>query len=269
MEKELVPPEIRRSKDGRPYIIQPDEDGKERLYSRVSTFAKALSDGAGLAAWKMRMAYTGLSMFPQLLGASERMDIDLRLSEAMDLAGSNDAADLGTALHGLTEIIDFTDDPLDRERWDLQPIVWDALDRYVEVTKHLKPLAAEEFVVHDAYKVAGSFDRVWELPDGRRVIGDLKTGSLRMLEHAIQLHCYASAQRYDIESGARSPLDVDQDLGLIVWVPRDREMGDARLIGVDLQAGREMALLAQSVRASRSRKFEIGISDITDGKRSE
>lgn len=128
------------------------------------------------------------------------------------------------------------------------------------MTKHLKPVDGEGFVVNDTYRVAGSFDRIWELPDGRRVIGDLKTGSLRMLEHAIQLHCYASAERYDVKTGQRSPLDVDQDLGIVVWVPRDRQMGDARLVGVDLSAGRELALLAQSVRASRSRKVEVGLS---------
>lgn len=268
-DQDIIPPKVRRSKDKRPYIYDPVK-GKEVLYSRVSTFAKALSDGAGLAAWKMRMAYTGLSQYPQLLGASERSDIDLRLSEAMDLAGANDAANMGTALHGLTEFIDMESGPLSPDDWSLSPVVWDALDRYVEVTKDLEPLECEQFVVNDEFRVAGTFDRAYRLPDGRVVIGDIKTGGmLRMQEHAVQLFLYASAQRYDVKTGARHPLEVDQELGLIVWVPADPAAGDARLVGVDLNAGRELALLAQRVRASRTQKVEADVSIITEGKRSE
>jgi len=252
--------QIRRSKDGRPYIKQ--DIGKEVLYSRVSTFAKALSDGAGLAAWKMRMAYLGLQDRPDLMGFTDRQGIDAALAAAMDHAGANDAADLGTALHALADVFDFSEGGLSRDAWDLAPHVWDAMDRYVEVTKGLTMLAGEQFVVIDAMKVAGSFDRLIALPDGRIVIGDLKTGTLRMQEHAIQLACYARGLRYDVETGARSLIheNIDTSVGVVIHVPRDPSIGETRLVGVDLEAGWEMALLAQRVRATRSRKVEISIT---------
>lgn len=254
---------VRRSKDGRPYIRQPDSD-KELLYTRASTYAKALSDGGGLCAWKQRMAYIGLSAEPRLLGETDRVGIDGRIAEAMELAGANDAARLGTALHGLTEIMDGTGEPLVREHWNLSPSVWDALDRYVEVTKSLEMLSMEQFVVLDSLKVAGSYDRIVRLPDGRKVVADLKTGStLRMQEHAIQLALYAHGSPYDPETGVRTPQDMDgldTSIGLIIHVPADPSVAETRLIGVDLVAGWEMVLLADEVRKSRSRKVGVEIT---------
>lgn len=252
---------IRRARDGRPYIKDP-VTGKEILHSRISTFAKALADGAGLCAWKGRMAYLGLSQAPGLLGQEEREAIDQKIAIAMDIAGANDAAKLGTGLHGLTEIMDNTDKPLDPAHWDLPPQVWTMLDQYVEVTKDLKMVAAEGFVVVDRFKVAGSYDRVAQLPDGRRVILDLKTGALRLQEHAIQLAMYANGLHYDPVTGQRfqGPLwGLDKTLGLIAHVPADPKNGEPSLVGVDLTAGLEMALLAEQVRKARSRKVVVNV----------
>lgn len=241
---------LKRSKDGRPYITDPST-GRKVLYTRASTFARTLSDGAALEAWKLRMAYQGLTQEPVLLGAADREVIDMRIATAMDLAGANEGANWGTTLHDLTDIVD--------RGGSLSGIVipgdlLDGLDRYVEVTKRFAPVEIERFVVNDLWHCAGTFDRIFRLPDGRLVMADLKTGgSIRMLEHGIQLAAYAKAWFYDVQSETRTlPVDVDPHLGLVVHVPKDRTWGDPELIWVDMQEAVRMADLARTVRSARS-----------------
>jgi hypothetical protein len=271
---------IKRTADGRPYIIPPD-GGKPKPYTRVSTFARALEDGASLVAWKQRMAVKGAVEHPDLIPAGidwtqPRFAAPV-ISTLMDAAGANDAAYYGTALHSLSEIFDFTDEDL--RQFNPSKELLAGMDAYVEATKDIQMLEGEVFVVNDEYGCAGTLDRlmlippttvvmpdgtVLYLPDGAVCIGDIKTGTLHTQENAIQMAMYAGGKRYDPVTGERTPLhpDLDTRFGIIIHVPRIPKPGviPASLVGIDLTAGVALADLALEVRKSRSTKVVIGMN---------
>ena len=271
---------IKRTADGRPYIIPP-EGGKPRPYTRVSTFARALEDGASLVAWKQRMAVKGAVEHPELIPGGvdwtqPRFAAPV-ICTLMDAAGANDAAYYGTALHSLSEIFDFTDEDL--RQFNPSDQLLAGMDAYVEATKDIQMLEGEVFVVNDEYGCAVTLDRlmlippttitmpdgqVLYLPDGAVCIGDIKTGTLHTQENAIQMAMYAGGKRYDPITGERTPLHPDLDLrfGIIIHVPRIPKPGviPASLVGIDLTAGVALADLALEVRKSRSTKVVIGMN---------
>jgi hypothetical protein len=256
---------IARTHDGRPLIIPP-EGGKPKPYTRSSTFCRALEDGAALVAWKERMLLKGALEHPDLIPPNLN-PMDYRgpagavIEELKAAAGANDAANFGTACHAIADDADFRPemDPVVEYNLD-QPFI-DWLARYREVTANITPLAAEIFVVCDEFKTAGTFDRIVELPDGRAVVADIKTGTLRIQEHTIQLTQYALGQQYNEQDGTRVPLterfpNLDTSLGIVIHVPAEKKgvIEPARLVPVDLEEGYRLSLLAQEVRQSRSRK---------------
>lgn len=275
-------PSIKRTADGRPYIIPPG-GGAPKPYTRVSTFARALEDGARLVAWKERMLLKGVIENPHLIPA-DLNTLDYRgpagqvIEALMDAAGANDGAYYGTALHSLSEIFDFTDQDL--RQFNPSAELLAGMDAYVEATKDLEMLEGEVFVVNDQYGCAGTLDRLvrfndpvrFTMPDGETirleagavVIADLKTGTLHTQENSIQMGMYAGGLRYDPETGERSPLhpDLDPRVGIIIHVPRVQKPGvlPASLVGIDLTAGLALADLALQVRRSRSTKVVVGMN---------
>jgi hypothetical protein len=260
--------EIPRDRWGRPLIIPPG-GGEPVVYTRVSTMAKALDDLSNLMAWKQRKTAEGLIRRPDLLtriaGAlangdpdtdwPTKRDLNAVCREATEAAGASTGASTGTGIHALTEAIDRGEEPLfmpdaDRER----------LRVYRKLTRDYKPLASEVFVVCDALRCAGTFDRVWEneregetgagviLPAGVRV-GDLKTGKSEAdypLATAVQLAIYAHSEVYDPETGLRTPIhpQLDKTTGLLVHMPAT---GPCRIIPLDLVKGWRAAQLATEV----------------------
>jgi hypothetical protein len=254
---------IKRTADGRPFILPP-AGGKPKAYTRSSTFCRALEDGAGLTGWKQRMLLKGAIEHPDLIPA-DLDPLDYRgpagrvIEELMDAAGAHDAANFGTACHAIADDADFKPEinPVVEYNLDRQYIDW--LTRYRAVTAALKPIAGEIFVVTDEFKTAGTFDRIMELPDGRMVVADIKTGSLRLQEHTIQLTQYAQGSLYDEVTGNRQPLadrfpQLDIWMGVVIHVPAEKKgkTEPARLIPVDLNEGYRLSLLALQVRQSRS-----------------
>lgn len=271
---------IRRDWRGRPYIMLPD-GSKEVTYTRISTFAKALSDSDSLSWWRQQMlvrgvAYDSRVMRPTLNRLADAGVLDIEDEEtkkaiaetivrASDTGGANDAAQWGTTIHALTELVDFSDSMIDRDLWNLDDSIWYTLDAYVELTKDMKMLSGEQFVVNDTLRVAGSYDRTLEWK-GAPVVADLKTGSVRFPDHGIQTALYANSQHYDIEAQKRVPGPVDSastSVGLIIHLPRpglkDRKGNQVEpsLIPVDLEAGWELAGLAEQVRIARRTKLVL------------
>ena len=256
--------ELTRDRWGRP-LITPLDGGKPVGYTRVSTLAKALDDLNNLMAWKARKTAEGLVRRPDLLtlvsGAIANGDPDTdwptkkalnaAVEQAMEAAGSSKGATAGTGFHSLTEAIDRGNEPLfvsaaDRVR----------LDAYRAATAHIEWLDIECFVVNDALRAAGTFDRLGRLPDGRVVVADLKSGKSEAdypLSTAAQLATYANGHRYDPETGARSPLhdDLDASAGLLIHLPPS---GGCTLYELDLTRGWQAAQLAAQVRDARSWK---------------
>ena len=94
---------------GRYLVTTPD--GKQRGYTRVTTIAKSCSEEGALKQWANRMVVTGLINRSDLLAqASTKLDDKSAMNkiceEAIVAGGGSSRANLGTALHALTEQID-------------------------------------------------------------------------------------------------------------------------------------------------------------------
>jgi len=257
-----VSAEIPRDRWGRPLIIPPG-GGKPIGYTRVSTMAKTVDDTSNLTAWKQRLTAIGIATNPHLATrvagvvnahadpiSDGKRDLNAIVSEACEAAGGSKAASTGTALHEMTQVLDSGDDlKFVPEQWRRH------LDAYMAATDGLDVLGVEEFVVIDELTAAGSLDRLYRLPDGRVVVGDLKTGKDEPrypLGATTQIAMYAHGCRYDPTTGERAPLhpDLDVTTGLLVHLPAAR---DARcdLYLLDLTAGWEVAQVAARVHAAR------------------
>lgn len=243
---------VPRDRWGRPMIV-PADGGKPTAYTRVSTLAKVLDDKTALTRWKQRQTAVGMAMRPDLVGkaASKRDDkkiLDEVVEEAMTVAGSGVAANLGTTLHALTEHIDAGTMP-DHVPGELIP----DLDAYETAMRGITILASEMFVVTDEIACAGSFDRLVALPDGRIVVADIKTGQHEPdYPHAAatQIAVYAHGQPYH-HPGERRPLlrdaGVDLTTGLLIHLPVGQARCDLYLL--DLTEGWAAALTATWTRA--------------------
>ncbi len=254
-------PEPKRDRYGR-YLIPDPETGKERGWTRATTFAKSLSDTFGLTKWELRMAALGLAKRSDLLAQvatvvdpddrdAKRM-LDGIVEQAKEAAGSTARRNLGTALHAMTE-------HLDAGRTFVVPAAHAAdLAAYQAATTglHVDPAHIERIVTVGRYGVAGTFDRLVTLPDGRLVVADLKTGGslAGRAEWAIQLALYANANTlWDQVAGVHEAMpEVDKTQALVIWLPA----GEARceLHMVDIAAGWAMAESCETVRNWRKRR---------------
>lgn len=260
------------------YKIADPVSGKEKGYTRVTTIAKTMDDQGSLADWKTRMAITGLVKRPDLLAqASTNLDDRSRLNrlaeDAIEAAGAYGRANLGTALHAITEQLDLGLNP------DVLVNLRADIDAYLngvagaDITMHREYI--EVLLINDEYEYAGTADRIVTLPDGRMVIFDLKTGTDLSYSYgniAVQLAAYANAEWvYDWKTGMRSPMpDIDKTVGIICHLPA----GEARcdFYTVDLVAGYEALKMSFQVRNWRKQKGlfspyqtppNVGTRDIT------
>lgn len=273
--------EVRRSKDGRPYVYDADK-GKEVLFTRCTTFIDVLEDKSVLARWGERMALLGIrdsvelgrelmSLMPAEADDLEGVEEEKRslndiIERAKEYAGAHHSRQMGTDLHGLTEMRDRGEDLPDvgdRLLADVEAYS-DALRRY-----RLVPVEIEVFVVNDALRAAGTFDRVFQwYRDGwdaepLHVIGDLKTGRVDYGQGklAMQLALYANSKRYDpTDPPWRGELEVSTETGLVVHLPAGR--AECKVYRADLDLGYEGLLLAQQVRAWRSRTRNGVLDDL-------
>jgi hypothetical protein len=243
--------DIPRDRWGRP-LITPTDGGKPVPYTRVSTLSKELGSKEGLTKWLQRQVVVGMSLRPDLvdMAAACRGD-DKKLDEvvktAMVAAESEKAANIGTALHALSERVDEgvpLEEIPEHHRADMTA--------YKNATAGLTVLAKEMFVVTDEVQAAGTFDRLVRLPDGRTMVADLKTGKW---EHkyphatATQIAIYSHGHLYHPDKGrmGRLPdLGVETDTGVLIHMPAGT--GECRLYLLDLTIGWALATAAVAVR---------------------
>lgn len=271
---------IRRTKDGRPYVYDL-EKGRERPFTRVTTFIDCIEDKTALAKWGERMVLLGVKRSAEVgsrvMQAPEvptvstwptHEEVQARnqalqgqkewlqacANDAKEAAGWKQAADLGTQLHLLTE---YADQGRDLPS-DTSPVMREDVDAYLQALERhgLTPMEEEVFVVNDEVGAAGTFDRLfrWERPDGQvwNVIGDLKTGRIDYGHGklAMQLALYANSSRYDpTRPEWREALPVSRNVGLIIHLPVGS--AECRVHVVDLQAGWRGVQLAKAVREYR------------------
>lgn len=250
------------------YLIpNPDDPGKIVAWTRATNLAKVLAETEALQRWGERMVVQGLVSQDDLLERArktsfeDRRGLDRIARAAKDAAGAWTRANQGTSLHKLTERVD---------RGEISPEdvgpPWGGIVRaYANAlsTAGIKilPEYIERSVIIKQFKVAGTFDRVVEMPNGELWIGDIKSG--RTLDYswgeiAIQLALYAHADViYDFAQERFLPMpEVSQTQALIMYIPV--EATGCTLYRVNIAHGWEAALLAEKVK--NWRKFK-GLSE--------
>lgn len=258
--RELKPkPEPPRDRWSR-YLI-PEEDGKREPYTRATTVAKGMADTFGLEQWQQGQIANGMGRKPALVKLArshpiydEAKSVYKEIIEAaFEASDGADGRRAGTALHKQTERLDLGLITLDT---DLDP---DDLARLTEYQmclmdngitielEHIEEILLFRGLRHTdgqakaGWRIAGTADRIARLPDGRRVIADLKTGKnvdQGALEFAVQLAIYANhTDTYDAETdtvGER--IEVDRSTGLIIHLPSQGEV-KCELHTIDLNVG--------------------------------
>jgi hypothetical protein len=248
-----IPKPIQRDQWGRPLITPPD-GGKAVAYTRATTVAGAIDDLNGLINWKISTALRGAVERPDLiLGVAAHHDDKKRMKqlveECLEAGGASTKANMGTAIHSLTERLD-RGQPLgtvpEQFRADIAA--------YTDATTGLEPVEIEQMCVVDDLKIAGTPDLLVRCADGVLRIADKKTGSIDYPHKmAAQLAIYAHASKYNPETGQRSSWgDVDQEKAIIIHLPVGE--GRCELHYIDIAAGWEAVQLAMQVRQWRSRK---------------
>ena len=256
------------------YKISDPATGKERGYTRVTTIAKVLDDSSSLADWKTRMAITGIVQRADLLAqASTSLDDRSKLNkianDAIEAAGAYSRANLGTALHSITQQLDL----------GMKPQILQGLQADIET--YVASIAAWDFgmrkewievlLINDEYEYAGTADRIVTTRDNRICIFDLKTGtdlSYSFGSIAVQLAMYAHADWiYDWKTGERTPLPEGLDMkeGIICHLPAGE--ATCKFYTVDLGAGWEAAKMSFATRDWRKRKDLFKPYQFSDEKR--
>lgn len=255
------------------YRLTHPETKKVSTFSRATTIAKSVRPGAdeGLGDWKDRMMLFGLAQNPDLM---EGLEADLigtedewKLSRAARkiaedsriAAGSADGREFGTALHAWTEAIDhgnktFADVP-DQMRQHVASYIAALVQAQVEVI----PEYVERIVYCPITDTVGTVDRIYRLPDGRLVIGDIKTSSnidYAWAEIVAQLAQYANASHMLSTDGRTwEPMPkVDPSIGVIASIPhtpKDRGI-HCDMYPVNLAKGKYLIELAMAVRAANT-----------------
>lgn len=268
----LETPQVRKPDPARPeakrgrYTLPNPENGKSKSWQRVTNFVKMTDDTYHLELWKNRNVAKGIAILvdtgritlAQLAKLDVKADRD-RLNKiteaAQDAAEAYKNADEGTALHTSTELADYAGGDLNRVPVHHRRKVRMYLDALAANGLTQVPDMIERVTVCNRYGVAGKFDRVWQLGDGSKVIGDLKTGDaleLSLPSIAAQLECYERGiNEHGIFNGRNydTDLKVRTDFGIVVHLPSTRD--EVSVLKVSLEQGREINDANLTVQAAR------------------
>jgi len=257
-------PDFRRA-NGAPMIMV---DGKNKRLSRPSSWGKILDDENALVNWKIDRACEGVAKDPALQARYSAVKPDDRaafkeLREVAINAGRGDqAADIGTALHAMSER---WEDPAD----DFQPPEQYAsrLQQYSETLEEFGLVSEmiEYQVVSLKWEAAGTADRLYRnikpvmTPDGvihpvgTLFVGDLKTGKkldFSLPGYCVQMAIYADGTLYDVVNDEFLPTpEINRDWGLLVHLPAEGD--ECKLIWCDMGVGEHGAGLVKQVKEWR------------------
>lgn len=249
--------EIKRDRWGRPMIPDPTT-GKVIAWTRATTLAGTISDRWALEKWAQRNIVKGFALREDLVlrasaAGDDRDALDKVAQAASEAANSSSAADIGTALHSITEKLDGGEDVDVPSRF--KPDVDAYQKAMAESGLRVMKGWIERFVVVPEVKAAGTPDRLLEPAEiGLPMIGDLKTGAnavkFGMVEIAAQMAIYAHASHWWDGEKLHPMPKVDQALGVVFHMPAGE--GTCTLYGVDLVTGWEIAKHCVETRRLRS-----------------
>ncbi len=257
---------------GRPYVTTDGgplkfESGRKspvnaEPYTRISTLAGALDDKGGLVDWAAAHAMLGMAKSKSLHAQvahlasayespwyvqSAKKPLKELVQKAKELGGAEDAAGLGTAFHGLCEVIDNGGNPAYIPE-DLGP--W--ISARQAALADFEPVHVEPFVVCDELKAAGSPDRyLRHKSTGIVYAADDKTGTDEPKypdKVSAQVAIASRSVLYNQQTGERTPVECDQLRGLLIHTPIRLGEPQCHLYWLDLTEGWELAQLAYRVR---------------------
>lgn len=280
---------VERDRWGRP-LLYPPEGGKPVAYTRPSTMAKWLDSQAGLIGWKASMAMLGMAKSKPIQARiaaivartesdayRENKDALKELVEsATQIAQAQGRADLGTAVHEFTELLDAG--TLD---WQYVPeALKGPIGAYQEKMRDFTTVDTEVFVAIDEpidpsgkkmIRGAGSLDRLIRHPDLGVCVADIKTGRDEPkypLGVTTQVAIYSRGRRYrDARFGGAPSFDdgvpnadgtawrkalhpeLNQHTGILIHLPLDQV--ECSLYALDLDAGWESLMLGHRVQEAR------------------
>lgn len=268
------PREFRPTYDNYGRYVLPDPTGEspvDQSFTRVTTGAKALDDTYYVERWKLRSVTRGLVKNPHLLEdvdlyASDSRDVDRDLDRTYDAAhiaaGGAEASEFGTAIHAWAEALELGQVTFEEVPEEFRPfmlVYGDQLGKWgisAAPDTNGRPLV-ERIVYNSLTGWVGTFDRIYQLADGSRCIGDVKTTkdpSFGWLAIAIQLWDYANADLMLSIDGSRwEPMpEIRKDMAIVAWIPSNAKPPKAEMISVDLEAGGIAAEAAVRVREMRA-----------------
>lgn len=273
--------DFRRDRYGRPLIGQLD-GSKPLPYTRCSSAAKAIEDRFNLEQWAQRNVAFGLAQDSSLIarvlavggnpstwGKAEKDAVKAVVADAQTAAKAHKAADIGTALHSLTE-------RADRGEAVVAGVYAPDLAAYAQVKIDggivTHPQWLECRMVCDEVRMAGTADQIVTLtqdsilrrelakrdidlrPD-EALIADKKTGGsvdFGALSFSAQLAAYANGWLYDPATDTRLPTPlINRALGLVIHLPAGEGRCDLYL--VDLVEGLKACHLSNEIRDVRRR----------------
>lgn len=247
------------------YLLPDPRDEQVKPWTRVSTFARSITDSFALAQWQQRMTAKGMALRPDLVALAATMDVsrdkaDMNklVEQAKDAAGQKIAANTGTAIHAFTEQVDGESLRIDAVPELHRPTVQAYQLQLKAAGLSVVPELIERVVCLPQLSVGGKFDRVLRESSDIHVVGDVKTGkdpSYGALEIAVQLACYAHAVNacgvWDRSKRKWVPApSVRTDYAIVMHLPAGK--GTCALKRVDLVAGWEAAKLCFDVRSKRA-----------------
>lgn len=137
-----------------------------------------------LALWKERPEEFSTTAFKQIV----------KEAKSARFIVSKEATDIGSRAHELTELYDLGREEefdIEQERKEVR----NCFNAYLDFLDEMKwtPRHVELTVYHDRLRYAGTLDRVYSTPDGKRVLLDIKTSKALYPEVDLQLAAYVIA----------------------------------------------------------------------------
>jgi hypothetical protein len=190
-------------------------------------------------------------------------ELDAVILEAQTRAGMNEAANMGTAGHSLTE---------PGCAGDVHEGLVETVKGYRELTAGLERVASEVFVANDELRAAGTFDSLYYDEINKPyvfIVGDTKTGkNYHQADFEIQLAVYAGGEVY-LGPGRRLTFEefagrpVSSQVGYLVHISVTGAP-KPRIIELDLARGRRLALRAADTRDARAELDHVGVGQRLD-----
>lgn len=264
-----------RDRYGRYMHTHPDF-GFRGSFTRATTIAKKLDSGSNLMDWRDRKLIEGLARYPELLNGLDvgKMGTtnEYKLRETMkqiaenatNAAGAADGREFGTALHAWTEAVDHGKTTYDDVPDEFKPFVASYLQALSRHGIEVVPEYVERIMYNPVVDTMGTIDRIYRLPTGELVIGDIKTSGnidFAWTSIALQMGQYANATYLLSEDGTTwEPMpEVRKDIAVIAGIPHTpKDRGphcDMHIINVTY--GTQLLYLARDIAHVQSKARNI------------